>query len=267
MTAEITSVKNPLIKRIRSLTGRKYREREGLFFVEGIRAVEEAVLTEAALDHVVYAPERLRSTRALETIRKLESKGVRVTALSEDVFDAVSEREEGQGIGALVRVHRSRLDDLVVDSATLVIVLIEPRDPGNIGSIVRTAEGAGASGVIIVGKGADLYDPKSVRASMGALFALPVVSVDEFETFMVWAKGYGLEIIATSAHAHRSCFDLDLTRPLALVLGPERGGLDESIVRGCDALVAIPMLGGSSSLNLSAAAAVLIYEAVRQRMT
>ena len=265
MTAQITSVKNPLVKRIRSLAQRKYRERERLFFIEGIRAVEEAVVTDAVIDHIVYAPERLRSTMAIEIIRKLESKGVQVTSLSEDVFDAISEREEGQGIGALVRIHPMMLDDLTIGSDALVMALVEPRDPGNLGSIVRTAEGAGASAVIIVGRGADLYDPKSVRASMGALFALPVVGVDEFETFMVWAKGQGLEVVATSAHAERPYFDLDLTNPLALVLGPERGGLEESVIRGCSAVVAIPMRGSSSSLNLSAAAAVLIYEALRQR--
>jgi TrmH family RNA methyltransferase len=165
-----------------------------------------------------------------------------------------------------VRIPERRLKEIPVGSEALVAVLVEPRDPGNLGSIVRTADCAGASGVVVVGTPADLYDPKCVRASMGSLFAMPVVSVPDLETCLAWARAQGLRCVATSARAERSCFAFDLTGPLALILGPERGGLSEEAVGRCDAGVRIPMRGRASSLNLAAAAGVLMYEAVRQRM-
>ena len=261
----IVSVQNPLIKRIRSLSQRKYRHRQGLFFVEGIRAVDEALTTRAPVDRIVYSPERLRSARAMATIRAAAEGGVEAVEVSAKVFDSISSREEGQGIGAVVRVRARGLDDLKVGRCALVVALVEPRDPGNLGSIVRTADCAGASGLVVVGTSSDLYDPKSVRASMGSLFALPVVAAPDPAALAAWSKAAGAACIGTSAHARRSCFEFDMTGPLVLVLGPERGGLDKASLEVCDEVICIPMHGRGSSLNLSAAAAVLLFEAMRQR--
>lgn len=261
----ITSAQNPLIKRIRALSQRKYREREGLCFVEGIRAVEEVVASKIPVDRLLCAPDRLRSERALETVRSLERKGVEVVPVSGKVFDAISDREEGQGIGALVRIPFCTLNDIPLAPDALVLCLVEPRDPGNLGAVIRTGDAAGASAVAVVGTSADPYDPKSIRASMGSLFALPVVPVPGLDAFVAWARRHSLRTIATSARASASCFEADLAGPLALVLGPERGGLDATAIGLCDAAVRIPMQGRASSLNLAAAAAVLIYEALRQQ--
>lgn len=264
--ARITSLQNPLIKLIRSLSQRKRREREGLFFAEGIRVVEEAAAAGTQVERVIYAPERLKSERAMGTIRALEGRGAEVVEVSEQVFDALSGREEGQGIGAVIRIPDRTLEDIPAGPEALVAVLVEPRDPGNLGSIVRTADCAGASGVVVVGTSADLYDPKCVRASVGSLFATPAVTVPDLETCLAWVRRQRLRCVATSARTERSCFAFDLTGPLALILGPERGGLDEGAVGRCAAAVRIPMRGRASSLNLAAAAAVLMYEVVRQRM-
>ncbi|OGG52307.1 MAG: hypothetical protein A3F84_05160 [Candidatus Handelsmanbacteria bacterium RIFCSPLOWO2_12_FULL_64_10] len=265
MASRITSLQNPLVKQIRSLSQRKYREREGLFFAEGIRAVEEAASAKARVTHVVFSPERLRSKRAMGTIRALEGRGAEVVEVSDRVFDALSDREEGQGIGVVVHIPERTLEDIPTGPEALVAVLVEPRDPGNIGSIVRAADCVGASGVVVAGTSADLYDPKCVRASVGSLFATPAVTVPDLETCLAWARRKLLRCVATSARAERSCFAWDMAGPLALVLGPERGGLDEEALRRCDAVVRIPMRGRASSLNLASAAAVLMYEAVRQR--
>ncbi len=186
--------------------------------------------------------------------------------MSERAFDALSDREEGQGIGVVVRIPERTLEDIPIGPEALIAILVGPRDPGNIGSIVRAADCAGASGVVVAGTSADLYDPKCVRASVGSLFATPAVTVPDLETCLAWARRSRLRYVATSARAERSCFAFDLTGPLALVFGPERGGLDEEALRRCDAAVRIPMRGRASSLNLASAAAVLMYEAVRQRM-
>jgi TrmH family RNA methyltransferase len=262
--AMITSAQNPLIKRIRSLRERKYRDLEGVFWVEGIRAVTEAVSSGATLERLIHAPGRLRSDRGRETVHEIEGRGIEVTEVSDRVFDTLSDREEGQGLGVLVRIRRQDLTGIPSTPRCLVLVLVEPHDPGNLGSIVRTADAAGVSGVVVVGPSADLYDPKSLRACMGSLFAVPVVGLKDFESFSWWAGPRGLRCVATSARASRSCFEADLSGSLALVLGPERGGLEEDVLRRCDAAVRVPMRGRASSLNLAAAAAVLIYEAVRQ---
>lgn len=260
----ITSPHNPLIKRIRSLRRRKAREREGLCFVEGLRAVEEALASRVPVERLIYSPGRLSSERALETVRRLYRDGLDIVTVAETVFDALSDREEGQGLGAVVRIPARTLADIPAGPGTVVLALVEPRDPGNVGSVIRTADAAGAAGVAVIGTAADPYDPKSVRASMGSLFALPVVQVPALDALIDWALRHRLRTVASSARAARSCFDSDLSGPLALVLGPERGGLDPRAIALCDEAVRIPMRGQASSLNLAVSAGILVYEAFRQ---
>jgi TrmH family RNA methyltransferase len=139
-----------------------------------------------------------------------------------------------------------------------------PGNPGNVGTIVRTASAAGASGVILIGPSADPYDPAAVKASMGALFTVPVVSVPSAAEFLGWAADSGVTVAATSARAGLSCWEAELRPPLALLLGSEGTGLPDEVIDAADLRVAIPMTGTAESLNLAVAAGVLLYE-VRRR--
>ncbi|HNS51998.1 MAG TPA: RNA methyltransferase [Anaerolineae bacterium] len=264
----ISSSRNPRVKLLRSLRLRKHRQETGLFLVEGIRIVEEALELGARVEALVYSPELLVSERARALVAR-EGMPSRL-ALSAGVFRTLSEREDPQGVAAVVRIQEPTLAAIPLADDFLVLVAHEIRDPGNLGSLVRTADAAGASGLVIVGPSADLYDPHCVRATMGSLFALPIVRLASEVPLVAWyamvrAGGLPLLVAGTSAHAQHLHFDVDYRRPVALLLGSERQGLPQSMWAAADVLVRLPMQGRATSLNVSAAAAALVYEIIRQR--
>ena len=257
----ITSRNNPTVKQIRALRERKERLRTGLFFVEGIRIVGEAAQMGGEIETVIVAPELLESGFAWDTVRALENKA-QVTEVSREVFESVSEKGGPQGIGAIIRQRWSTLDSLSAQVATkppqLLVALDSPQDPGNIGTILRTADSAGASGVVLVGPSADPYDPSAVRASMGAVFAQPLVRVS-VEEFAAWKRHSIFKMAGTSDAAamdYRAC---PYTQPLVLLMGSEREGLSAGLTAVCDWMVSIPMLGRSDSLNLAVATGIMLY--------
>ena len=266
---QITSLRNPKVKVLRSLRQRKYRRQEGRFLIEGIRIVEEALACGAPVERFIYAPDLLVSQRAQALVDQVEL--IPRLALSADVFRSLSDRENPQGIAAVVRIEDRTLASIPRDEGMLVIVAYQLRDPGNLGSIIRTADAAGASGIVIVGPSVDLYDPQTVRATMGSLFALPVVRLEDGTPLSVWyeeirAEGISLLVAATSAHGRETCFEADLSRPVILLVGSERHGLPEPVQAGADTVIRLPMSGRATSLNVSAATAALVFEIVRQRL-
>jgi TrmH family RNA methyltransferase len=266
----ITSFRNPRVKYIRSLQQRKYRQREGRFLIEGIRVVTEALDCEAPLETLVYCPELLVSDRAGALVARVEPSSR--LALSGDVFRTLSHRDEPQGIAAVVRIEDMPLSAIRPVKDLLVVVAHQLRDPGNLGSIIRTADAAGATGVVVVEPSVDLYDPQTVRATMGSLFALPVVRLADEAILPLWyaeirAEGWPLMVVSSSAHGQTLHSDMDYRRPVVLLVGSEREGLPEAVQSGADVTVRLPMAGRATSLNVSAAAAALIYEIVRQRQT
>jgi TrmH family RNA methyltransferase len=247
---------------------RKHRQRQGRFLVEGIRVVEEALDTGAPVETLVYAPDLLVSERALGLVQRVEPE--RRLAVSGDVFGTLSRRDDPQGIAAAIRIEEPSLADLTPTQDMLVLVAHQLRDPGNLGAIIRTADAAGATGVVVVEPSADLYDPQAVRASMGSLFALPVVRLEGEAALVPWyrelrAAGLPLLVAASSAHGQRDHFAVNYRRPLVLLLGSERQGLPRSVRDQANVLVRLPMVGRATSLNVAAAAAALVYEVIRQR--
>ena len=265
---QITSSRNPKVKALRSLRLRKVRHREGHFLIEGIRIVEEALDCEAAVETLVYAPELLVCERAQALVERLES--AQRLALSEDLFRTLSDRDEPQGIAAVVRIEDGSLSAIPLSENLLVIVAYQLSDPGNLGTLIRTADAAGATAVVVVEPSVDLYDPQTVRATMGSLFTLPVVRLEDPAALTHWvlqvrATGLSLQVVATSAHAQQVHFDADFRHPLLLLLGNERQGLPEAVRDQADLRIRLPMVGRATSLNVAAAGAALVYEVIRQR--
>ncbi len=267
----ITSPSNPLIKQARALRQKKVRDESGLFLVEGILHVGEAAEAGWEFESLLYAPERLKSGFGRQLVEKLNVNGTRCQAVSEAAFESFAEKENPQGIAALVRKQTYSLDEFRAQPAQpakpaestqaipFLTALVAPQDPGNIGTILRTLDAVGADGLILLDGGADPYHPSSVRASMGALFWKPFAQAS-FDEFIDWAKKGGYRLIGTSA---RGSFDyralkLD-ARPTALLLGSEQKGLSPQQIAVCDDLVSLPMRGRATSLNLAVAAGVLLY--------
>ncbi len=256
------------MKYLRSLRLRKVRQQEGRFLIEGIRIVEEALACRAPVETLVYAPDLLISERAKGLLERAAP--ARRLALAGDVFRTLSGRDEPQGIAAVVRIEPQSLADIPLSRDLLVIVTHQLRDPGNLGSIIRTADAASATGVVVVEPSVDLYDPETVRATMGSLFALPVVRLADDTALTRWyqeirAAGLPLLVVGSSARGHQVHFEVDYRHPVVLLVGNERHGLPPSLRASADVLVRLPMAGRATSLNVSAATAALVYEIIRQR--
>ncbi len=264
----ITSHRNPRVKFLRSLRRRKVRRREGRFLIEGIRIVQEALTCGARVETLVYAPDLLVSERARALVEGIDSS--QRLALGGDVFRTLSDRDEPQGIAAVVCIERRPLDDIRPSEELLVVVAYQLRDPGNLGSIIRTADAVGAAGVVVVEPSADPYDPQAVRSTMGSLFSLPIVTLADDSSLIPWCNelrdaGYPSLVVASSAHGEQVYSDVDYCRPVILLMGSERHGLPAAVQGSADVTVRLPMVGRATSLNVSAATAALVFEVNRQR--
>ncbi len=264
----ITSTRNPQIKALRALRMRKHRERQGRYWIEGIRIVEEALTQGAPVDTLVYAPELLQSERARALLAA--NQGIPQLAVSAEVFQSLSQREAPHGLGAAIRMQSRSLEEIPVDERLFVLVAYQLQGPGNLGAIIRTADAAGATGVVVVEPSVDLYDPQTLRATMGSLYALPVIRVADEQMLPRWyaalrARGLDLQVVGTSAHGDRLLYQVKGTGPLILLIGSERDGLSPEARATADVVARLPMAGSASSLNVSAATAAIVYEIVRQR--
>lgn len=265
MTELISSAANPVAKRVRRLFDSKHRRREQAFVVEGVAPVWHAVDAGAPIEQLVVAPELLGDSPAATMLAEQEARGVRVTRVTTELFARLSERDGPSGLAAIVHARTRRLDELEVDTGGFFVAAHESANPGNLGTIVRTAEAFGAAGLVLSGAGADPYAPQAVKASMGSLFHLPIAQVGGIDDVFDWAARHDIATVTTSAGADATLAEATLRPPLLIVLGPERTGLsDEELARGTH-VVRIPMTGRATSLNLAVAAGVLIHD-VRRRL-
>jgi TrmH family RNA methyltransferase len=263
VTGEITSAANPLIKRMRLLGDRKHRRRQGAFVVEGVQPVWQAVEAGADIEVLVIAPALLGSGAAATMVERQELAGTRVARVTGELFVRLSGRDGPSGLAAIVRGRPRPLAELPVTPGAVFAALHEIGNPGNLGTIIRTANAAGASGVVLVGQATDPFDPAAVKASMGALFGLPVAQVADTGEFFAWAAAHGVSVVTTSAKAAQSFWEVAYPRPVALLLGAEGAGLPGDVLARGDLQVRIPMVGTAESLNLAVAAGLLLYETQR----
>lgn len=260
----ITSRSNPKVKQVRALRQRKTRQALALFLVEGIRHVGEAVEAGAEIEYICYAPDLLSSEFAQGLITEQSQRGVPCYALAANVFDSLAQKENPQGILAVVKQRETKLSDLNPESFPWGIALVEPQDPGNLGTILRTINAVAASGLILLDNSVDPYHPNAVRASMGAQFWHPIASAS-FEEFASWAAQYGYHVYGTSVHGSQDYREIKAYQyPRILLMGSEREGLtpDQSAI--CEQLIRLPMLGKATSLNLGVATGIFLYAMLAQ---
>jgi RNA methyltransferase, TrmH family len=259
----ITSAANPLLKRARKLRQRKHRDAEGAFLVEGIAPAWQA-LEHAEVEVVLFSPELLTSQRALDLVGRAADH-TRVVEVSADAFASVSEREHPVGLAVIARASTVRLRDLVVDPDSVFVALHEVGNPGNLGTIVRTADAAGAAGVIAIGEGTDFWHPNALKSSMGTMFTTPLVAAEEARDPITWARDKGLTIITTTAHTEIAHWSTTYSTPALVLFGSEGRGLSTDLLDEGDVAVRIPMQGSATSLNLSVSVGILLYEITRPR--
>jgi TrmH family RNA methyltransferase len=252
----ITSKANPLVRQARALRQRKARAETGLFLVEGIHHVGEALQSGWPLEAILFAPERLTSAFARGVLANAERLPVRIEAVSEPVMESLAEKDNPQGILAIARQKLWSLES--IQPFERGAALFSPQDPGNVGSILRTLDAVGAGPLFLLEGGVDPYHPTCIRASMGAVFWRPVVQVS-FDEFKRWSRDGGYTLIGSSVHGTKDYREGKIELPWVLLLGNEQKGLDAEMIAACDVLVSIPMHGRASSLNLAVAAGILLY--------
>jgi TrmH family RNA methyltransferase len=262
----ITSRSNPKIKEARALKQRKTRAETGLFTVEGIRPVAEAVEAGAQVEYLIYAPDLLSSPFANELVGRQRERGLPVHSVTPAVFESLSERENPTGLLAVVRQQRRPLEALNPANTAWAVAVVAPQDPGNVGTLIRTVDAVGAQGLLLLDAGVDPYHPTAVRASLGSLFWVPV-TVASFADFAAWAGRQGYHVYGTSAHGSVDYRAVErYERPAVLLLGSERQGLTPEQQAACEVLVRLPMRGRATSLNLAVAAGVMLYAMLERGM-
>jgi TrmH family RNA methyltransferase len=251
------------------LGNRAKRQRSGEFMVQGVRPITLAVRQGCQIRALLYDADRAASRWARETLDAVAATQVAVSA--DLMHELGGKTDASPELLAVVALPEDDLARIPVGPGMLTVVFDRPASPGNIGTLIRSADAFGASGVIVTGHAADVYDPKSVRASTGSLFSVPVVRVPSHRPVLAWAEairagGTGVRLVGTDEKGDRDVADIDLTQPTVLLVGNETAGLSAAWRDACDHLARIPMLGTASSLNAATAASVVLYESARQRI-
>ena len=256
----ITSLSNPLVKAARGLHLRKEREESGLFLAEGLKIAAEAAELGRAPKILMYGPDA-RDHPVLRTIvRATLAAGGDVVEVHRDILEKVSRRENPQTVVAVFEQAFAPLSSVDPRAAPCWVALQAVRDPGNLGTIIRTADAAGCGGVILVGDCCDPYSVEGVRATMGSIFAVPIYKAS-VETFLAWRKDWPGSVVGTLLTATVDYRHADYQKPTLILMGNEQQGLPPDLAAACDVNVKIPMRGRADSLNLSVATGIMIYAA------
>lgn len=261
----ITSFANPIVKRFRGLAARKNRRREGAFTVEGLQPVWFAVRSSWTVDTLIVAPDLLTHEPAWQMVDEAGRGDTTVAWVSREVFAHLSDRDGPAGLAAIMRGSVGGVDTFRPGPGGPVIALHRVGNPGNIGTILRSADAAGAAGLLLVGPCADPLAPQSVKASMGSLFALPTAHVDGEDELFTWASQAGRPVVAITGNTDATLWGADLAADSVLLFGSEGDGLPAEAAARADAALAIPMQGTAESLNLATATSVTLFEMSRRR--
>ena len=260
----ITSTANPRLKAAARLRGRRERDRENLTLIDGPRETLRALAGGAVLREAFVLPELLVEPEARALLERLREESVPLIELSREAFEKLAYGDRLDGVVAVAETPPRGLDELLLPPAPLIVVVEGVEKPGNLGAILRTADGAGANAVIVADSATDLFNPNIIRASLGTVFAVPVAVASSGEV-LEWLGRREIDIIAARVQASVDYSEADYRGAIAIALGSEARGLSDPWGELARASVRIPMLGVADSLNVSVTAAVLLYEALRQR--
>lgn len=264
LTDTISSVSNPLVKQLRSLERKKGRAEHGLFLAEGVRLVAQGLKNRWELKTLLISKDVFERSHIVELAKTAAGTGARVIGVPTAILEKVARKSNPQAVvGAFVQQHRS-LETLSDSARNLWIGLFEIRDPGNLGTILRTADCANVAGIVLIGNCCDPYSVETVRASMGSIFDTPFAHAG-FETFNHWRVQQNLKMIAASVNGTTRHDEPIYGEKTLILMGNEQAGLPTNVESACDTLALIPMRGGADSLNLAQATAIMTYEAWRQK--
>lgn len=264
---EVTSLSNPIVKDIKALSDKKHRDETKSFMAEGLKLVIDALELGFEIRTLVYAKNVKDKPQVVQVATKTVARGGLVLEVSEKVLSSITRRDNPQMVVGIFTQRWMPLRDLKPKTGETYIALDRVRDPGNLGTIIRTADAAGASGVILVGESTDPFSMETVRATMGSVFAVPLVKTTVGD-FLGWKKTAGVQVVATHLAGAVDYRTIDYKKkPVVLLMGNEQSGLPEALAREADALARIPQAGRADSLNLAIATGIMLFEARRHLLT
>lgn len=260
----ISSLSNPHIKNVVKLRQRSHRDELGVMIVEGYRELKRALDNKHLPAQLFFCKELFQGENEGDLIRRCAEAGAELFECAPPVFEKIAYRDRPEGLLAVAPQVRKSLSDLSVPKNALIIVAEAIEKPGNLGTILRSADAAGVNAVLVCDKCTDINNPNVVRASIGTLFSLPVIETSTDEA-LAWIKKRKFSIVAATPHAEKVFWDVDLAGNTAIVVGTEQYGLSSRWLDEAEFKVRMPMLGQADSLNVASATTILLYEAVRQR--
>lgn len=261
---DITSSSNPIIKEVKGLYKKKERWNKNLFIIEGVKIVEECIRWGKTPKYILFS-EELFSVNGGEELFSILKDNHNLIKVPNSLFRELADTEKPQGILAVVDFNISKMDEVVKEKKNFIIILDELQDPGNVGTIIRSADAFGVSGIIVTENCVDVYNPKVVRATMGSLFHIPITYIKDKKEVINYLKDRQIRIYTTSLQGETYIYDADFKENFAFIIGNESKGVTEEMIKFADLLIKIPMEGNAESLNAAIASSIIMYEVARQR--
>ena len=260
MIKNIDSVQNSLVKETAELLQKKYRDKQQVFLVEGLKSVQEALLSKFIVEKIFLVSDNMKQDDFVSISKLSAEKQIELFSVTEKIIAKISDTKTPQPIVAVVQKPQLKLEYLKLTDKNCVVILDELQDPGNLGTIIRTADAAGMDAVFLTTDCVDLYAPKVVRSTMGSLFHLPLFVECEKKTLLAFLQDNGFTIYTTAANATSNIFTTDFASKCAVVIGNEAHGISEVFSKAADVELFIPIKGKAESLNAAVAAALVMYQ-------
>lgn len=262
---KISSFSNSIIKEVKGLYKKKERWNKELFLIEGVKVVEEYIKLDMEPIYILFSENLFSINGGKELFNIIKRYDERLIKLPNKLLKEISDTENPQGILAVINFNVSKMEELLKKRDRFIVILDELQDPGNVGTIIRTADAFGANGVVLTSNCVDIYNPKVVRSTMGSLFHIPIAYVEDKLCLIESLKKEDIKIYAASLESARSIYNVDFKRDFAVVIGNESRGVSQEVLDLVDASIKIPIIGGAESLNAAIASSIIMYETVRQR--
>lgn len=264
---EVTSLANPIVKDLRSLALKKFRDQQGVFLAEGLKLVIDALEQDWRIKTLVFAKSGKGNKTVEQVAARTFAKGGLVLEVTEKVISAITRRDNLQMVAGVFEQQYHQLAGLKPKGNDVYVALDRVRDPGNLGTVIRTADAVGAKGVILIGDTTDPYSLETVRATMGSVFSVPLYRASEAD-FLNWRKGFSGLVVGTHLKGAVDYRTIPYAnKPIILIMGNEQQGLPDSLAGACDKLARIPQAGRADLLNLAIATGVMLYEIRREALT
>ncbi len=266
MIKEITSNSNPNIKHVKSLQRKKFRDEYNEFIIEGLRIVEHGLEYGGDIIRLFITHDEYKSLEGTRVFEKIIEKNVDTYIISEQLFKEISDTKNPQGILGIVKKKSYDINHILNKEKYFIIILDRLQDPGNLGSIIRTADAAGID-CIVTSKGCvDTYNNKTIRSTMGSIFNIPIVDIGDLDSFIAYLIENDTKIVSTILETNQYHYEVEYGEKIAVIIGNEGNGISKELIDKSNIKVKIPMLGKAESLNASTASSIIIYEIVRQRL-